>query len=114
MINLPEHLEQIERHYIKQALIMACGVQAHAAELLHLNRSTLIEKMRKHEITWQAILAGKLLDEETPGEVLTKGDDIEATTVELRRDIIKQVMKFCDNIGKLTREKIGDCVSKID
>lgn len=111
MINLPEHLESIERHYIKQALIMACGVVAHAADLLSLNRSTLTEKMRKHDITWQAILAGELLEGNSKPQQSDVGTEVEAAKVEMRGEMIKQVMKFCDILAQISKEKLGNSIS---
>lgn len=49
-INLKEILEHIEVTYIQQALEKANGVVAHAAEKLGLRRTTLVEKMRKHNL----------------------------------------------------------------
>ncbi|GAB4357172.1 MAG: transcriptional regulator FleQ [Immundisolibacter sp.] len=47
-INLKNHLEELERTYIQQALAEANEVVAHAAELLNMRRTTLVEKMRKY------------------------------------------------------------------
>ena len=47
-INLKDHLEDLERTYIQQALTEANEVVAHAAELLNMRRTTLVEKMRKY------------------------------------------------------------------
>lgn len=47
-IDLKEHLADLERHYIVQALEEAGGVVAHAASRLKLRRTTLVEKMRKY------------------------------------------------------------------
>lgn len=49
-INLKEILEHIEVAYIKEALDMANGVVTHAAEKLGLRRTTLVEKMKKHQL----------------------------------------------------------------
>lgn len=47
-INLKDYLEDLERSYIVQALGEANEVVAHAAELLNMRRTTLVEKMRKY------------------------------------------------------------------
>jgi sigma-54 specific flagellar transcriptional regulator A len=47
-INLKDYLESLERGYITQALAEANDVVAHAAELLNMRRTTLVEKMRKY------------------------------------------------------------------
>ena len=47
-INLKDYLEDLERNYIVQALGEANDVVAHAAELLNMRRTTLVEKMRKY------------------------------------------------------------------
>ena len=47
-IDLKEHLANLERHFIMQALDEAGGVVAHAAQRLKLRRTTLVEKMRKY------------------------------------------------------------------
>ena len=47
-INLKDYLEGLERGYISQALTEANDVVAHAAELLNMRRTTLVEKMRKY------------------------------------------------------------------
>jgi sigma-54 specific flagellar transcriptional regulator A len=49
-IDLKEHLTQIEISLIQQALEEAEGVVAHAANRLHMRRTTLVEKMRKYDI----------------------------------------------------------------
>jgi sigma-54 specific flagellar transcriptional regulator A len=46
-INLKKHLLQLEQSLIKQALEECNGVVAKAARKLQLNRTTLVEKMRK-------------------------------------------------------------------
>jgi sigma-54 dependent transcriptional regulator, flagellar regulatory protein len=46
-LDLKAHLAGIERRLIEQALGRAGGVVAHAARLLNLRRTTLVEKMRK-------------------------------------------------------------------
>jgi sigma-54 dependent transcriptional regulator, flagellar regulatory protein len=50
-IDLRAHLTAIERRLIEQALERSGGTVAHAARLLGLRRTTLVEKMRKLEMT---------------------------------------------------------------
>ena len=47
-IDLKEHMARIETALIKAALERAGGVVAHAAQLLGLRRTTLVEKLRKY------------------------------------------------------------------
>ena len=47
-LNLKEHLAELEVSLIKQALQEADGVVAHAAKLLSMRRTTLVEKLRKY------------------------------------------------------------------
>ena len=47
-IDLKDHLADIEVGLIRQALDAADGVVAHAARLLHMQRTTLVEKLRKY------------------------------------------------------------------
>ena len=49
-LDLKEHLSQLEVSLIRQALDEADGVVAHAAQLLRMRRTTLVEKMRKYSI----------------------------------------------------------------
>ncbi|HYD14642.1 MAG TPA: sigma-54 dependent transcriptional regulator [Allosphingosinicella sp.] len=49
-VALKEMLAEIERRYIEQALTLSGGVIADAARMLSLQRTTLIEKMRKYEM----------------------------------------------------------------
>lgn len=49
-INLAKTVEQMERNLILQALEKTDGVKSKAAKLLGLNRTTLIEKMKKMDI----------------------------------------------------------------
>jgi sigma-54 specific flagellar transcriptional regulator A len=44
-------LAEIEVEMIKQALDRADGVVAKAADLLSMRRTTLVEKMKKYDIT---------------------------------------------------------------
>ncbi len=47
---LKEVLEELEHHIIDQALERSDGVKSKAAKLLGLNRTTLVEKLRKREM----------------------------------------------------------------
>ena len=47
-IDLKDHLADIEVGLIRQALDATGGVVAHAAKLLHMQRTTLVEKLRKY------------------------------------------------------------------
>ncbi|NOZ11336.1 MAG: sigma-54-dependent Fis family transcriptional regulator [Gammaproteobacteria bacterium] len=47
-LDLKEHLGNMEYSLIKQALAESDGVVAHAAKLLHMQRTTLVEKLRKY------------------------------------------------------------------
>jgi len=47
-VDLKEHLAELELSLINQALERAEGVVAHAAKLLQMRRTTLVEKMRKY------------------------------------------------------------------
>ena len=49
-VDLRSVLAEIERRYIEQALDHSSGVVADAARMLSLQRTTLIEKMRKYEM----------------------------------------------------------------
>ena len=49
-VALRDMLAEIERRYIEEALVQSEGVIADAARLLSLQRTTLIEKMRKYEM----------------------------------------------------------------
>jgi sigma-54 specific flagellar transcriptional regulator A len=53
-LDLREHLFTIERDLIQQALNRAGGTVAHAARLLRLRRTTLVEKLRKFEMLNEA------------------------------------------------------------
>jgi sigma-54 dependent transcriptional regulator, flagellar regulatory protein len=50
-LDLRVHLAEIERRLIEQALARVGGTVAHAARLLNLRRTTLVEKLRKLGIT---------------------------------------------------------------
>ncbi len=49
-INLRHHIADIEKTLITQALDRTEGVVAHAAQLLGLRRTTLVEKLRKYDM----------------------------------------------------------------
>jgi len=49
-MDLKEHLNNLELSLIQQALNDSSGVVAHAAKKLNMRRTTLVEKMRKHDI----------------------------------------------------------------
>ncbi|WP_428239463.1 sigma-54-dependent transcriptional regulator [Gynuella sp.] len=50
-LDLKEYLTDLERSLIQQALDDANGVVARAAEKLHIRRTTLVEKMRKYNLS---------------------------------------------------------------
>jgi len=50
-IDLKGHIQDLEYMLIKQALESSAGVVAHAAELLKMRRTTLVEKLRKYDIS---------------------------------------------------------------
>lgn len=50
-LDLRQHIADIENELIRQALHQSGGVVAHAAPLLGLRRTTLLEKLRKYGIT---------------------------------------------------------------
>jgi len=54
-IDLRAHLTEIERKLVTQALERANGVVAHAARLLGLRRTTLVEKLRKLDLLSSAL-----------------------------------------------------------
>ena len=49
-IDLRDHMASVEMALIRQALDASNGVVAHAAQLLHLRRTTLVEKLRKYDL----------------------------------------------------------------
>lgn len=49
-LDLKAHLSAIERDLIQRALEETDGTVAHAAKLLNLQRTTLVEKLRKHSL----------------------------------------------------------------
>lgn len=49
-IDMKKYLTSIEKSLIQQALSKTNNVVAHAASMLHLRRTTLVEKMRKYRI----------------------------------------------------------------
>jgi len=54
-VDLKKLLAETERHLIQQALDLSGGVVAHAADYLHIRRTTLVEKMRKYGVTREAV-----------------------------------------------------------
>jgi sigma-54 specific flagellar transcriptional regulator A len=56
-LDLRDHLFTIERNLIRQALNRAGGTVAHAARLLKLRRTTLVEKLRKFEMLNEAAMS---------------------------------------------------------
>ena len=46
-VDLPKTISDIERKMIREALALSDGVKARAAQMLNLNRTTLVEKMRR-------------------------------------------------------------------
>jgi two-component system response regulator AtoC len=46
-VNLPQVIEKIERRMIREAMEMGGGIKARAAALLGINRTTLVEKIRR-------------------------------------------------------------------
>lgn len=50
-LDLKEYLTDLEKSLIQQALDDAQGIVARAAEKLHIRRTTLVEKMRKYDIS---------------------------------------------------------------
>jgi sigma-54 specific flagellar transcriptional regulator A len=49
-LDLREYLGNIEKQLIRSALDQTDGTVAHAARLLKLQRTTLVEKLRKYEL----------------------------------------------------------------
>ncbi|MEW9625467.1 sigma-54 dependent transcriptional regulator [Rhodanobacter geophilus] len=56
-IDLKDHLADIEVGMIRQALDATGGVVAHAARLLHMQRTTLVEKLRKYGLQANGLAA---------------------------------------------------------
>ena len=50
-LDLREYLQELECSLIQQALDDANGVVARAAEKLNIRRTTLVEKMRKYNLS---------------------------------------------------------------
>lgn len=50
MLDLKETLNQIEKNYILSALSKSNGIVAHAAKLLNIRRTTLVEKIKKYQL----------------------------------------------------------------
>jgi transcriptional regulator with PAS, ATPase and Fis domain len=49
-LSLNELLKEIEFYYLKRALELSAGVKSKAARLLGLNRTTLVEKLKKYKL----------------------------------------------------------------
>jgi sigma-54 specific flagellar transcriptional regulator A len=49
--DMKKYLQDLEIHFINEALRRSGGVVQHAANLLQIRRTTLVEKMRKYQIT---------------------------------------------------------------
>ncbi len=49
--DMKKYLQDLEMHFINEALHRSHGVVQHAANLLQIRRTTLVEKMRKYNIT---------------------------------------------------------------
>ncbi|WP_430733422.1 helix-turn-helix domain-containing protein [Ectothiorhodospira lacustris] len=49
-LDLKEYINDLETRLIRQALDRSGGVVAHAAKLLGMRRTTLVEKMRKYGV----------------------------------------------------------------
>lgn len=49
-VNFSEVVTQFENNLLEQALLKASGVKNRAAQLLHLNRTTLVEKLKKRAL----------------------------------------------------------------
>jgi sigma-54 dependent transcriptional regulator, flagellar regulatory protein len=64
-IDLRAHLTQIERRLIEQALERSNGTVAHAARLLGLRRTTLVEKLRKLGLASADVANGDLTEAAT-------------------------------------------------
>jgi sigma-54 specific flagellar transcriptional regulator A len=52
-VDLRKHLAELEAHMLREALAR-CGSVAAAARLLHLQRTTMVEKLRKYRLEGQA------------------------------------------------------------
>ncbi|EAT16204.1 sigma-54 dependent transcriptional regulator [Desulfuromonas acetoxidans] len=46
-VDMPKQIQEIERHWISQALEMSQGIKARAAAMLGINRTTLVEKIKR-------------------------------------------------------------------
>ena len=55
-ISLKDHIEAIEVALIRQALERSSGVVAHAAKLLDMRRTTLVEKLRKYGLHREIVI----------------------------------------------------------
>jgi len=81
-LDLRTHLYNIERTLIRQALERSGGTVAHAARLLQLRRTTLVEKMRKLDMLSGAA-SSLVIDSEASslasGSTISFGQDSEAS-----------------------------------
>ncbi len=66
-MDLRAYLENLERRLITQALSSAGGTVAHAARLLGLRRTTLVEKLRKYDLTGATCPRRELDGQLSPG-----------------------------------------------
>lgn len=55
-LNLKDYIETIERALLVQALAQTGGVITHAARLLNIRRTTLVEKLRKYGLNRESRL----------------------------------------------------------
>ncbi len=58
-LDLREHLSNVEKKLISQALRASNGTVASAARLLNLGRTTLVEKLRKYDLSGSSVVASK-------------------------------------------------------
>ena len=65
-IHFTEAVQAFERHLILKALHQTNWVKSQAAQLLHLNRTTLLEKMKKQNIPSSPTSAPRPRDSQEP------------------------------------------------
>ena len=46
-LDMPAHIQEVEKEWIRQALVNSAGVKSKAAALLNIKRTTLVEKMKR-------------------------------------------------------------------
>jgi sigma-54 specific flagellar transcriptional regulator A len=51
-MDLKGHMSGVELQLIQKALVQADGTVAGAARLLHMRRTTLVEKLRKYRLSY--------------------------------------------------------------